>query len=155
MMTKNPLISILVPIYRIEQYLGTCIESLLKQTYKNIEYVLVDGASTDGTMQIVELYRGNFHAIVSEPDRGIYNAMNKGLNLVSGDYVIFVNSGDCLASDNVLEKVIDSIRKESCLPDMVYGNYKESGDSALEKEIPCYSHEKAWYGMFASHQSIF
>lgn len=148
-------IAIVTIVYNGEREIERTIRSVVSQTYRNIEYVLVDGASTDGTMQIVEPYREFFHAIVSEPDSGIYNAMNKGLNLVSGDYVIFVNSGDCLASENVLERVVDSIRKESRLPDMVYGNYKESGNSALEKEIPCYSHEKAWYGMFASHQSIF
>ena len=148
-------ISIVTIVYNGEREIERTIKSVISQTYKNIEYVLVDGASKDNTMQIVEPYRECFHTIISEPDKGIYNAMNKGLGVVSGDYVIFANSGDCLASNDVLERVVDSIRKESQLPDMIYGNYRESGDSALEKEIPCYSHERAWYGMFASHQSIF
>lgn len=148
-------ISIVTIVYNGEREIERTIKSVISQTYKNIEYVLVDGASKDNTMQIVEPYRECFHKIISEPDKGIYNAMNKGLAVVSGDYVIFANAGDCFASNDVLERVVDSIRKESQLPDMVYGNYRESGDSALEKDIPCYSHKRVWYGMFASHQSIF
>ena len=148
-------ISIVTIVYNGESYVERTIKSVIYQTYKNIEYILIDGASTDGTMKIVECNREYFHTIISEPDKGIYNAMNKGLRLASGDYVIFMNAGDRLASDDVLEKVVASVGNESQLPDLIYGNYREMGESALEKVIPCYSHERAWYGMFASHQSIF
>ena len=154
-MNNEKKISVITIVYNGEKEIERTISSVINQTYKNIEYILIDGASKDGTMLVVEKYKDFFSKIVSEPDKGIYNAMNKGLKLVTGDYVIFANSGDFLASNDVFEKVVDKIIKENQLPDLVYGNYRESGEGALEKEIPCYSHERVWYGMFASHQSIF
>lgn len=154
-MNKDIKISVVTIVFNGEKEIEHTILSVIHQTYKNIEYVLIDGASKDGTMHVVEKYKDYFAKIVSEPDKGIYNAMNKGLCLVSGDYVIFANSGDCVASQDVFEKVVEAASKEQNIPDMIYGNYKESGEGAMEKEIPCYSHERVWYGMFASHQSIF
>ena len=108
-MTDEIKISVITIVYNGESYVERTIKSVIYQTYKNIEYILIDGASTDGTMKIVECNREYFHTIISEPDKGIYNAMNKGLRLASGDYVIFMNAGDCLASDDVLEKVVASV----------------------------------------------
>lgn len=153
-MNKNIKISIITIVFNGEKVIERTIKSVINQTYKNIEYILIDGASKDNTMQVVEKYKNHFAKIVSEPDKGIYNAMNKGLKFVTGDYVVFANSGDSVASNDVFEKVVAAVTKEQHLPDMVYGNYRESGEGAMEKEIPCYGHERVWYGMFASHQSI-
>lgn len=154
-MSENIKISVITIVFNGEKEIEHTIKSVINQTYKNIEYILIDGASKDNTMQVVEKYINHFAKIVSEPDKGIYNAMNKGLKFVTGDYVVFANSGDCVVSNDVYEKVVAAINNEPYLPDMVYGNYRESGEGAMENEIPCYSHERVWYGMFASHQSIF
>lgn len=154
-MNENIKISVITIVYNGEKEIERTIQSVIGQTYKNIEYILIDGASKDNTMHIVEKYYNHFAKIISEPDKGIYNAMNKGLRIVTGDYVIFANSGDCVATNDVFQKFVNAIQQESRLPDLAYGNYRESGEGALVKEIPCYSHQRVWYGMFASHQSIF
>lgn len=148
-------ISVITIVYNGERDIKRTIESVLNQSYHNVEYILVDGASTDGTMSIVERYRDKFYKIISEPDSGIYNAMNKGLKHATGDYVVFVNSSDYLYSDDILQEVSAAIQKESQLPDIIYGNYREVKEGVVKKEIPCYSHKRVWYGMFACHQSIF
>jgi glycosyltransferase involved in cell wall biosynthesis len=82
----------------------TC-ESIVSQKYQNFEWIVIDGASTDGTLKILNEYGGAIHHLVSEPDAGIYNAMNKGAAIASGDYLIFMNGGDRFASSDVLDAV--------------------------------------------------
>lgn len=155
MRNKSITFSIITIVFNDEKGIERTIKSVIEQTYHDVEYILIDGFSTDGTMTIVNKYEENFKIIVSEPDVGIYCAMNKGLKLATGDYVLFANSGDYLANEHVFQDVAEAIQNESALPDLVYGNYRESSDGVLLKEIPCYSHNRVWYGMFASHQSIF
>lgn len=152
---RTPIISVITIVFNGAHEIERTIESVVKQTYKNIEYILVDGGSKDTTMHVVEQYRTYFTTIVSEPDGGIYDAMNKGLRLATGDYVCFVNCGDMLASHDVLEKVINAIMLKSPWPDLVYGAYQEYVDGQAGAIIPSRSHRFAWYGMFASHQSTF
>ncbi|MGA0899771.1 MAG: glycosyltransferase family 2 protein [Luteolibacter sp.] len=94
----------------------TC-ESIEAQTYRNFEWVVVDGGSTDGTLEILETYKHQIQTFVSGPDGGIYEAMNKGLALASGDYMLFMNGGDSFASEDVLQKVSDAPPK-----DLIYGD---------------------------------
>lgn len=152
---KIPMFSIITIVYNGEYEIERTIKSVLKQTYHNWEYIIVDGASKDGTMEIVHKYESQVSKIISEPDSGIYNAMNKGLKLATGDYVYFANSGDEIASSNVLEKVASAICTEYVWPDIVYGGYQELKDGIKSEIIPSRSHKWAWYGMFASHQSTF
>ena len=100
------------------------IQSVLSQSMDSFEFVIVDGASTDGSVDVIQKYVGESGVRlkwVSEPDSGIYNAMNKGIDLASGEYLEFLNSGDCLASDNVVEKVFESLEKAK-FPPILYGN---------------------------------
>lgn len=83
----------------------TTMRSVLSQTYARVEYIVIDGASIDGTTDVVQRYRDKLAYVVSEPDTGIYNAMNKGAAIATGDYLIFMNSGDYFASDDVLQSV--------------------------------------------------
>lgn len=85
------------------------IESVIAQTYTNIEYIVVDGNSSDDSINIIESYSQRLAYWISEPDCGIYNAMNKGIERANGDYVIFMNSGDVFANEWVVEKVSDSL----------------------------------------------
>src|SRR5690606_11151151 len=101
-------ISIITIVYNNVRDIEYTIRSVMKQTYANIEYIIVDGFSTDGTLDVIEKYREEIAILISEKDNGIYDAMNKGLNVATGDYVLFLNSGDELYEDMTLEKVFSS-----------------------------------------------
>lgn len=99
-------------------------QSVLKQTCVDFEYVVIDGASIDGSVEIVKRYADSFGERlkwISEPDKGIYNAMNKGIGVASGEYVEFLNSGDCLVSDDVIARMYKAL-SENGLPSILYGN---------------------------------
>lgn len=91
----TPKFSIITVTYNAEKVLEDTIQSVISQTYHHIEYIIVDGASKDGTLSIINRYRSRIHTVVSEPDKGLYDAMNKGIALASGDYLCFLNAGDC------------------------------------------------------------
>lgn len=106
---KNTLVSIITVCYNSEKFIRGTIESVLNQTYKNIQYIIIDGKSTDKTLSIIDEYRerfGNRLTLVSEKDSGIYNAMNKGLALVRGELVGIINSDDYYELDAV-EKMVE------------------------------------------------
>jgi glycosyltransferase involved in cell wall biosynthesis len=116
----TPTISIITVTYNAEKVLEDTIQSVITQTYRHIEYIIIDGASTDGTMAIARKYQEHIQHIVSEPDGGIYDAMNKGIQLAQGDYICFLNAGDSLHEDDTLQQMIHSIQEEH-LPDILYG----------------------------------
>ena len=97
--------------------------SVANQTFKEFEYVVVDGASTDNSVEVIKKLESSFHYLkwVSEPDSGIYNAMNKGLRMASGDYIQILNSGDCLAADDVTDRMLKALVTEG-EPPILYGN---------------------------------
>ena len=95
-------ISVVTISYNAENEIEKTIISVIHQNYNNIEYIIVDGASSDNTLKIANRYKGKITTIISERDSGIYNAMNKSLRYCSGDWVIFMNAGDCFANDDVL-----------------------------------------------------
>ena len=82
------------------------IESVISQTFKDYEWIVIDGGSTDGSRELIERYADHFSYWVSEPDKGVYNAMNKGIRRAKGDYLLFLNSGDCLYDSHVLQTVL-------------------------------------------------
>ena len=92
----HPKFSIITVTYNAEKVLEDTIQSIVTQSYKNVEYIIVDGGSTDGTLTIVNKYKEHIHTIVSEPDKGLYDAMNKGIKLATGDYLCFLNEGHFL-----------------------------------------------------------
>lgn len=99
-------------------------QSVLDQGFKDFEYVVVDGASTDGSVDVIKRFASAFGERlkwISEPDKGIYNAMNKGIRMAGGDYVEFLNSGDCLASNDVVGRMMGALGKEQ-FPSILYGN---------------------------------
>ena len=116
----NPRFSIITVTYNAGKVLEDTIQSIVTQTYKNIEYIVVDGASTDNTLQIVEKYGHHIHKVVSEPDKGLYDAMNKGMKLATGDYLCFLNAGDSFHEDDTLQLMVHSITGNE-LPDILYG----------------------------------
>ena len=108
-MDKNfdtkPLISIITICYNSEKTIAATINSVINQTYKNIEYIVIDGKSEDGTLDVINKYKDHISKLVSEKDDGIYYAFNKGLKLCTGDLIGFVNSDDVLTS-NALEILV-------------------------------------------------
>jgi glycosyltransferase involved in cell wall biosynthesis len=109
---KKNLISIITVCYNSEKTIRRTLESVLAQTYDNFEYIIIDGASTDGTLSIVEQYKDKFSGkiqILSEPDNGIYNAMNKGIQLATGDVIGILNSDDWFEPDT-LEQVCKAMQ---------------------------------------------
>src|SRR5258707_14825723 len=98
-------ISVITGVYNAQNTIAKCIESILKQSFKNVQYIIVDGGSTDDTLKIIEKYRHQIDLIVSEPDKGVYDAMNKGITLATGDIVGTLNADDYYASDDILRQV--------------------------------------------------
>lgn len=155
-MKTSPKISIITVVFNGEKYIGRTIESVLGQTYKELEYVIIDGKSTDRTLELIGAYEG-IHQVVSEPDKGLYDAMNKGLKAASGDYVWFLNSGDQIYSSNTIETMVAGL---TGMPDIIYGGtmiideeQNEVGDRRLKPPAQL-SWKSFRQGMVVCHQSI-
>lgn len=104
-------ISIITVCRNSRKEIENTILSIYNQTHEDIEHIVIDGVSTDGTLEILEKYKDKISYFISEPDLGIYNAMNKGLKHITGDIVYFLNAGDSLYSTDVLEKIVDNFKK--------------------------------------------
>jgi glycosyltransferase involved in cell wall biosynthesis len=112
-------ISIITITYNAEAFLERTIKSILAQTCQDFEYIIIDGKSKDGTLTIAEKYRARVDLLVSEPDKGLYDAMNKGQRMATGDFVWFVNAGDEINDPSVVEKIYQQITPET---DVLYGD---------------------------------
>ena len=123
-------ISIITVSYNSENFIESCINSLINQSYKNIEYITIDGLSTDNTLKIIKKYSKYISAIISEPDKGIYDAMNKGIKIAKGEIIGFLHSDDLYANNKVLSKVAAIFRENSsldaCYADLVYVRQKDT-----------------------------
>lgn len=147
--------SIVTIVYNGSACIGKTIDSIVNQTYDNYEYIIIDGNSKDNTLELCYEYKNKITKIVSEPDKGLYDAMNKGIEQATGDYIIFMNCDDTLYDELVLEKVASEINKNH-MPDFVYGDAIEvSEDGAQEFLKKSRNHKMIWYGMFAHHQAMF
>jgi glycosyltransferase involved in cell wall biosynthesis len=157
----TPKFSVITITYNAEQTLEDTIQSVITQNYHHIEYIIVDGASKDGTMKIVERYRDKISVVVSEPDRGLYDAMNKGMHLATGDYLCFLNAGDCFHEDDTLLNVVHSLNGKSELPDIIYGNTAlvDSEGHFLRMRRLAPPERLNWrsfrHGMLVCHQAFF
>jgi glycosyltransferase involved in cell wall biosynthesis len=144
-------------VYNNVRHIERTVLSVINQTYTNIEYILVDGFSTDGTLEIVQQYTSQIETLISEKDKGIYDAMNKGLAVATGDYVIFMNSGDEFYAPDTVEKVFAAAEDA----DIYYGETEmidEAGNSLGQRRHKTpkqftWKHFK--YGMSVSHQAIY
>lgn len=152
-------ISILTVSYNSESTIRDTIESVLAQTYPNIEYIVVDGASKDNTMGIVSEYSGSIAKVVSEPDKGIYDAMNKGIALATGDVVGILNSDDFYENTTALATVAAAFTKNPASA-LVYGDVVFVEPDNLQKVTRFYSaaHFRAWklrFGWMPPHPGTF
>ena len=117
---ENIKITVITVCYNAEGHIEQAIKSVLSQTYKNIEYIIVDGKSTDKTLEIVNRYKENISKIISEPDKGIYDAMNKGIKLTEGNIIYFLNADDKLYDEYVFQDIVNEFNSA---PDVgvIYG----------------------------------
>jgi glycosyltransferase involved in cell wall biosynthesis len=148
-----PKISIVTVVYNDVNHIEATINSVLNQTYKNIEYCILDGGSFDGTLEIVNKYTKRINNFVSEKDDGIYDAMNKGIYLSSGDYILFLNSGDEFVNYDIIEQLANYILSNNSV-DVLYGDvkvYKTTHDFMYLRKSKDISNIKR--DMVASHQS--
>jgi len=114
-------LSIITVVYNNERTITDAVTSVLEQTFKDIEYIIIDGGSTDGTLERVKAYNNEIDVLISEPDFGIYDAMNKGLRLATGDVIGILNSDDVYADNNVLATIMSQFNADKDLS-MVYGD---------------------------------
>ena len=113
-------VSLITVTYNAESTIERCIQSVIAQNCQNIEYIVIDGASTDSTLQIINRYAQHIKIIISEPDKGMYDALNKGIKLATGDITGILNADDYFASDDILADVATAFMDSNA--DILYGN---------------------------------
>lgn len=157
-MDKNrPKLSVITIVYNNVKHIERTLQSVINQTYLNLEYIIIDGASNDGTLEIINKYRNQLTHFVSEPDKGIYDAMNKGLRLASGDYVLFMNSGDEIYSPDTVAEVFSKAEDA----DIYYGETElinerlECLGTRRHKTPENFTWKSFKYGMNVGHQAIY
>lgn len=142
-------ISIVIPVYNVRPYLNTCLQSVLKQSYKNIEIILVNDGSTDGSDLICETYRAKDSRIiyVSQENRGLSGARNTGMKYASGDYVLFLDSDDFIAL-NTIEVAVDEIKENHA--DIVAVGFTQFSDECCvaNKEVESYAFQQSTRSAF-------
>jgi glycosyltransferase involved in cell wall biosynthesis len=119
----NIKVTIVTVCYNSHRYIDHCIKSVLNQSYPNIEYIIIDGGSTDNTLERIKSYGSKIDKLISERDNGIYDAMNKGLKMASGDYIGILNSDDFYIDNKVIEKVVNRLHQDnsdSLYADLIY-----------------------------------
>ncbi|MBY0245367.1 MAG: glycosyltransferase [Sphingobacteriaceae bacterium] len=153
----NPKVSVITIVYNNVADIERTILSVLGQNYSNIEYIIIDGASTDGTLEVIRRYENRISKLLSEPDKGIYDAMNKGLALATGDYVLFMNSGDEIYNNTT----ISNIFVEKVMADIYYGEtemYDQHWQSLGRRRHQApknFTWKSFKYGMNVCHQAIY
>ena len=156
----HPKFSIITVTYNAASVLEDTIQSVITQTYKNVEYIIIDGDSSDRTLEIANRYKDHIHRIVSEPDKGLYDAMNKGIKLATGDYLCFLNAGDELHEDDTLQLIVHSLT-DNKLPEVIYGEtaiVDEEGHFIRMRRLSA-PEDLTWKsfkkGMLVCHQAFF
>lgn len=155
---ENMKISVITVCFKAARAIAKTIKSVKDQTYKDVEYIIVDGASKDDTMEVIRKTLGGYPAkVISEPDRGIYDAMNKGIALAGGDYIHFLNAGDFYHDERVLEKTALAIEKTGA--DIVYGDieylYPDGSRERRNYDQKCAKQLYYLTGDCINHQAMF
>jgi len=154
---SKPCLSVITIVYNNVKDIERTMLSVLNQTYPNIEYIIIDGASTDGTKDIVYQYKSRLAQFISAPDKGIYDAMNKGIGLATGDYLLFMNSGDEIYAPETVSEVFATAKAA----DIYYGEtemFNDKWESLGQRRHHApenFSWESFRFGMSISHQAIY
>lgn len=151
-------ISIITATYNSSKTIIDTILSLEKQTYSNIEYIIVDGASSDNTLDIIKKYSTKISTIISEPDKGIYDALNKGIMASTGDIVGFLHSDDVFAYPNAIEDLVSTLvndKSQAIYADLEYVS-KENTENVVRRWVSgSYKHENLKKGWMPPHPTFF
>ncbi len=151
-------ISIITVVYNGSKTIQTCVESVLKQTYSDIEYIVIDGCSTDGTQKIIENFGSKIAVFRSEPDGGIYDAMNKGIALVTGEVVGILNADDFYKDNQVIEKIANKLEEtqaEGLYSDLVFVDANNLSKVTRYWKSGSYSKNDFMYGWMPPHPTFF
>lgn len=157
----KPKFSIITITYNAASVIEPTLASVAAQSYRNFEYLLIDGGSTDDTVAKAKASDIEFAHIVSEHDNGLYDAMNKGIKLAKGDYLCFLNAGDAFHSSDTLERIVAAIPDGNSLPDILYGETAEVDEKRCfvrmrRLSVPEKLHWKSFkQGMLVCHQAFY
>lgn len=149
---NNPLISIITVSYNSVSTIEQTILSVIQQTYPYIEYLIIDGGSTDGTLDIIKKYENKIAYWVSEPDKGIYDAMNKGIKRAKGELIGIINSDDWY--ENIVDKVVSVYRQQSELC-LFHGNIRFHKTHTCQVARPCLDLSRLYRGTILFHPTLF
>ncbi len=157
-MTNKLKISVITAVYNNEETIANAIESVKSQTYENIEYIVVDGNSTDATREVIKRYEQDIDVFISENDDGIYHALNKGITLATGDVIALLHSDDEYANVNIIQNVVDNFLQNQV--DCVYGDVTYINRGMPQKVIRYwkageYHFSKLAYGWMPPHPAFF
>jgi len=154
-------VSIVTATYNCGRTLRASLDSLARQTYRKIEHVIVDGASTDDTLRLIENYAENVDyevKLISEPDEGVYDALNKGIKLATGDVVGLLHSDDMFASDRVIERIVEVLSSneyDGCYGDIVYVDREDTSKMVRYWKAGKYNRKKLLLGWMPPHPTCF
>lgn len=152
-----PKVSIITVVFNGERYLEGCILSVLQQDYLNIEYLIIDGGSSDGSLQIAQKYETHLAQLISEPDNGMYDAINKGIKLATGDIIGLLHADDFFADNQVISEIIK--RFEETKADAVYGDldYVDSKSLQVTRRWRSHQYRHADFklGWMPAHPSLY
>ena len=156
--SDKPFFSIIIPTYNSANTIAACVESIVQQSFRNIEVLIMDGLSTDGTLQIVNAFKPKLPGlkIRQEKDKGIYDAMNKGIDIANGEYFYFIGSDDTLYDRDVLGDIHKALIASA--PRVLYGNVRMQGSNQWVKDGLIHAGEfnlKRLLSHNISHQAIF
>ena len=154
-MKNIPLISIITVVYNGAKTIEQTIQSVINQNYENIEYIIIDGCSTDGTLDVIKKYKDQITTWISEPDKGLYDAMNKGISMANGELIGMINSDDWYELDTI-EKVVKSFKLKPH-KSIFHGDlkiYEENGDTLIKRFNPSLFKMKN-YGVTYNHPTFF
>jgi glycosyltransferase len=126
-------VSIITATFNSAPYLENCIQSVINQTYKEIEYIIIDNCSTDATLDIAKSYEDEINRIISEPDKGIFDALNKGIQIASGDLIGFLHADDFYPDKGIIEEVVSKVKEEQV--DSLYGNLQYVAKKNTDKVV--------------------
>jgi glycosyltransferase len=155
---SNMKVSLITVTYNSAAYLQDCIDSVVRQRYPDIEHIVIDGGSSDGTLDIIKKYDNHIAKWVSEKDNGMYDAINKGIAMATGDIVGILNSDDMLASNDVVQAIVDSFNDHQL--DAVYGDLVYVTKSNTNKVVRLwqglpYKRYRFRYGWMPAHPTFY
>jgi len=151
-------VSIITAVFNGADTIQDCINSILSQTYKNIEYIIIDGGSTDGTVDIIRKYEDKIACWISEKDNGIYDAINKGIRCATGEVIGILHSDDFYADSYVIEGVVRQLKEkktDSCYGDLVYVDRNATDKIVRYWKAGSFNKERFKFGWMPPHPTFF